>query len=291
MIIRKLTNKDRESLDRFLVDYTESSMFIRSNMKRAGLEYEDGNYHGEYFGALDESGNFIGVIVLYWNGNIMMQAPDRDVLESLTEYFQNKISSPIKGILGPDDQAEFVIQKLGLYSEKYIMNEQDGLYAVDLKELVKPKNFDFTRSEIVPLNSIDQKIIKKWIKAFMIEALQEDESPDLDDKVEKRVTRTLKERTFSAMLFDSKPVSISGYNATLKEAVQIGSVYTPPEYRKRGFARALLYLSLEQAQANGVKKAILFANDPAAVKAYEAIGFKRTGTYRLALLRKPVSLA
>ncbi len=216
----------------------------------------------------------------------MMQAPDRDVLNSLTEHFKKNISRPIKGILGTDDQAEFVIQKLGLSSEEYLMNDQDGLYAVYLKELVKPQNFDFTHSEIVPLNKINPEIVKKWIKAFMIEALQEEDAPILDDKVEKRVTRTLKEKTFSALLFDGEPVAISGYNATLKEAVQIGSVYTPPEYRKRGFARVLLYLSLKQARENGVEKAVLFANDPAAVKAYEAIGFKRTGTYRLALLKQ-----
>lgn len=290
MIIRKLNNKDQRSLDQFLVDYIESCMFIRSNMKRAGLEYQDGNYYGEYFGTLDESENFIGVIVLYWNGNIMMQAPDRGVLDALIEHFQKNISRPIKGILGPDDQAEFVIQKLGLSSEKYLMNDQDGLYVVDLKELVKPQIFNFTHSEIVPLNEIDPEIVKKWIRAFMIEALQEEDAPNLDDKVEKRTTRTLKEKTFSALLFDEEPVAISGYNATLKEAVQIGSVYTPPEYRNRGFARALLYLSLKQAQAHGVEKAVLFANDPAAVKAYEAIGFKRIGTYRLSLLKKPVSL-
>jgi len=79
----------------------------------------------------------------------------------------------------------------------------------------------------------------------MIEALQEEEGPDLDNKVEKRVDRTLKEKIFSTLLFDDTPVSINGYNATLKETVQVGSVYTPPEYRKCGFSRALLYLSLK----------------------------------------------
>jgi GNAT superfamily N-acetyltransferase len=291
MIIRRLNNKDQEPLDRFLVNHTESSMFIRSNMKRADLEYQDRNYHGEYIGALDESENFVGVIALYWNGNIMMQAPDKDVLDSLAAHFHNNISNPIKGVLGPGDQAEFIIQKFGLSSAKYLMNDQSGLYTLDLKEMTKPQNFEFERSQIAPLNDVDRNIVTIWIRSFMIEALREEEGPGLDNKVEKRVARTLKEKTFSALLFDGKPVSINGYNATLKEAVQVGSVYTPPEYRKCGFARALLYLSLKQAQENGVEKAVLFAHDTAAVKAYEAIGFKRVGTYRLARLREPVSLS
>jgi predicted GNAT family acetyltransferase len=35
-----------------------------------------------------------------------------------------------------------------------------------------------------------------------------------------------------------------------------------------------------------VEKAVLFANNPAAVKSYEEIGFKKIGTYRLALLKQ-----
>jgi predicted GNAT family acetyltransferase len=220
-------------------------MFIRINMKRSGLEYQDWNYYGEYFGALDELNHFIEVIVHYCNGNVMMQASNTSILDSLIEHLQKNISRPIKGILGPDNQAELVIQKLGLSSAQYLMNDQNGLYTLDLKEMTKPKNFEFERSKIVPLNDVDQNIVTRWIRAFMIEALQEEEGPDLDNKVEKRVDRTLKEKIFSTLLFDDTPVSINGYNATLKETVQVGSVYTPPEYRKCGFSRALLYLSLK----------------------------------------------
>jgi RimJ/RimL family protein N-acetyltransferase len=40
----------------------------------------------------------------------------------------------------------------------------------------------------------------------------------------------------------------------------------------------------------GTKQAILFTDNPAAIKAYLAIGFKKIGNYRLALLEKPIKL-
>jgi hypothetical protein len=54
MITRRSNNKDLESLDRFLVSHKENRMFVQSNMKRSGLEYQDKNYM-ESVGALDAS--------------------------------------------------------------------------------------------------------------------------------------------------------------------------------------------------------------------------------------------
>jgi hypothetical protein len=47
---------------------------------------------------------------------------------------------------------------------------------------------------------------------------------------------------------------------------------------------------LHQEKLKGTKQAILFTNNPAAIKAYLAIGLKKIGHYRLALLKKPVTI-
>ncbi|HAI29666.1 MAG TPA: N-acetyltransferase, partial [Thalassospira sp.] len=62
-------------------------------------------------------------------------------------------------------------------------------------------------------------------------------------------------------------------------------VWTPPEERSNGYARILVAKTLLAVRARGVKRAILSTDSEAAAKAYEALGFKKVGRYRLALLR------
>src|SRR5438552_10624203 len=80
--------------------------------------------------------------------------------------------------------------------------------------------------------------------------------------------------------------STSVFNAMLPDIVQIGGVWTPPEFRGRGYARAVVAGSLLAARKQGVARAVLFA-DPAnerARRAYQFLGFRIVGDYGLVLL-------
>ena len=70
--------------------------------------------------------------------------------------------------------------------------------------------------------------------------------------------------------------------------MQVGGVYTPPGLRGRGQARRAVALHMQELRGEGVQTAILFASGAAACRAYEAIGFRRIGTYSLAILEEPV---
>ncbi len=48
---------------------------------------------------------------------------------------------------------------------------------------------------------------------------------------------------------------------------------------------------LAEAAAGGARQAVLFANNPAAVRAYRAIGFRQVGDYRIAFLDTPMGAA
>lgn len=47
---------------------------------------------------------------------------------------------------------------------------------------------------------------------------------------------------------------------------------------------------LAEARAAGARVAILFSNNDAASRAYEAIGFRRVGDYRVCVLNRPIFL-
>ena len=287
MSIKKLQDSDQEKLEQFLSGYPETSMFLRSNMKRVGLEYQDKDYHGDYFGAFDKAGNVTGVLAHYWNGNIMMQAKDQSILSVLIDAFRNAATRPVAGILGVDDQAKTVIDELLLSDKNYSTNNSDSLYSLDLDTLSFPPHFDSSNAKIIDANEVDKAILTRWLKAYEIEALRSDDSKALDKRIENQVNRIINGTDCWALLIDDEPVSLSAFNARLSNIVQIGPVWTPPEYRSRGYARALVAMTLQKAREDGVKQAILFTDNIAASKAYKAVGFEKIGLYRLALLKRP----
>jgi predicted GNAT family acetyltransferase len=71
------------------------------------------------------------------------------------------------------------------------------------------------------------------------------------------------------------------------ECVQVGGVWTPPEFRRRGYARCAVAASLLEVRAQRAVRAILFANDRWACRAYEALGFYAIGDYGLVLFDAP----
>ena len=79
------------------------------------------------------------------------------------------------------------------------------------------------------------------------------------------------------------PVAYSAFNARLPEIVQVGGVWTPPDRRGRGYARAVVAGSLLEARAEGVRRAVLFTSNPMARRAYEALGFRKIGEYGLVI--------
>ncbi len=285
MNIRQLNQDDQRGLEAFLVPHKSHCMFICSNLKASGMEYKDVPFHGEYWGCFDDSSkNLRGVIVHYWNGNIMMCASDPEILSNLTNRLRQNIHRPIHGILGLEEQAKLVIEGLGLLDAKYNKNSTEGLYAFDLDELQEVVlEQDFM---VITAKEVGNGLLIEWMKDYEVEALGTQQDSELDAKAEDKANRLLIDDCF-VLIKNGTPVSLSAFNARLDDIMQIGPVWTPPEHRNHGFARTLVNFTLNEVKKGGVKKALLFTDNPAAIKAYEAIGFRKIGSYRLALLKEP----
>ncbi|HIC7359018.1 TPA: GNAT family N-acetyltransferase [Legionella pneumophila] len=287
--IRQLKLGDETTLETFLKSHSDESMFLRSNLYHSGLSYHDKPFHGDYFASFDGIKKITGVLAHYWNGNVIVQCPDFNVLTALVETFQKTATREIAGILGEEQQADMVIKQLQLEHIDYSVNYPDGLYALNLQNLAMPGNTG--RYQLKEAKHCDKRILYEWFRAYQIEALgAEDDSSTLKDRVKSEVKSTLEGNDRWILEEDGNPVSLCGFNARLSDTVQIGPVWTPVKLRGRGYARTVVALSLDAAQKNGVSRAVLFTNNQAAVRAYQAIGFNKVGNYRLAILKKPIFL-
>jgi predicted GNAT family acetyltransferase len=197
------------------------------------------------------------------------------------------------GLIGPNAQVQSVKNALEIGQSIIQMDETEGLYSLDLKELVVPDNLRSGRVTARRVEQTDVELLAEWNIAYEIEALGAEDGPALRARCRKESERHTAEKRQWVLEDGGKPVACSAFNTRITEAVQVGGVWTPPEFRGRGYARAVVAASLLDARAAGAGKGILFTGEEnlAAQKAYASLGFHRMGDYRLLLLRSPIKMS
>jgi ribosomal protein S18 acetylase RimI-like enzyme len=299
--IRILTLQDQPALEAFCLPRIATSMFLLSNSRAAGLADHGERYQGTYAGAFSGGGQgaarkCVGVVAHCWNKMLIPQAPEH--LDELWRAAVRASGRPIGGALGPADQVGAMVE--AWHAEGWPvdvqLDQQERLYVLPLEELHVPEALRAgqLRGRRITAQDVDQ--IVDWTVAFDVESLHEEEGPSLRQSSRASVQHKLEDghmwvvekRTTEGTYIS---VATSGFNAALREAVQIGPVYTPPELRRRGYARAVVAASLLDARAEGVRTAILFTAEDnlPAQKAYTALGFRHVEAFRLVLLRTPIS--
>jgi GNAT superfamily N-acetyltransferase len=80
---------------------------------------------------------------------------------------------------------------------------------------------------------------------------------------------------------DGAPVSMLVNNLPVAGVVRIGDVYTPPAYRRRGYAGSAVAAASRRALAAGAKRCMLFTDlaNPTSNKIYAEVGYRRVGDW------------
>lgn len=239
----------------------------------------------------NDTDQVIGVLVHYWHGKIMMQAPDLTILHHLALQLQKSISRPITGIMGDNDQVTTVIQVYALQNAEYNCDKLTERYSLKLKDLKFPILHQLVSYEMVDVQKISYDTLASWLKAYEIESLGAEENEAFNTHIATRTHEILQSNACWALLVDGIPVALSGFSARLPQTVQVGPVWTPPAHRNKGYARLLLALTLQQAKTRGVEQATLVTDTPAAIRVYQSLGFEKIGLHRLAILRKSIFIS
>jgi uncharacterized protein len=120
----------------------------------------------------------------------------------------------------------------------------------------------------------DRALLLEWFRAFAEEALGE--SPDGESVAHAVDHRLEAEQAGVALWEDGRPVSLAAFGNPTPNGIRIGPVYTPPEYRRRGDASALVAELSERLLAHR-RFCFLFTDlaNPTANRIYEQIGYHR----------------
>ncbi|MCB0044554.1 MAG: GNAT family N-acetyltransferase [Caldilineaceae bacterium] len=283
MVIRLLQPGDEAALEAFLRPRWAASMFLLSNSRAAGLVNNDERGQGRYAAAF-EDGKITGVVAHYWNGNLIPQCPG-DELDALWRLAAG--DRPVHGVLGPGEQAFSIIEALKPAPDRFMIKSRDKLYALELNDLRVPEPLATGAVQARRARPDDLGQLAAWRVAYNTELLETDDTPDLRRECAAGVKRQQEAGSLWVAVKDGGLLSMTGFNAQIQEAVQIGGVYTPPSARGRGYARMAVAQSLLDARNEGVSAAILFTGEInlPAQRAYESLGFRQVGDYAIILLR------
>ena len=278
MIVRVLAAGDEKALGIFLAAHADSSMFLRSNLRAAGL-VDHGQRHQATYVAAIEGERIVGVAAHGHNGTIVLQAPA--ALADVVAAAVDASGRAVRGLLGPWDQVVAARRALGRATSPTRIASHEILYGLDLERLRVP---DALKSGAVRWRRAedgDLELLAAWRAGYRVETNNEIEGPKLTKEARGDVDALHAAQRAFVLEAADRIVATSTFNAALPDIVQIGGVWTPPDLRGRGYARAVVAGSLLAAREQSVTRAVLFTNEDntPARRAYEAIGFRVVGDY------------
>ncbi|GAA6191783.1 GNAT family N-acetyltransferase [Phaeobacter sp. NW0010-22] len=276
-MIREATQDDAVAIDAFLAEHAASSMFLRSNLASQGVGISDHPLSSRIF--LREVEGIVGVFGVTKGGYLMVQMPDL-TSDAATAFARSISGSTVLGMTGPTAQVETTLVALGLDNGEFRLNHDEPLYRLELSQM------SAQTVDCRPMEPSDVPLLEGWFAQYLTDTNQAS-AEEAKKIAPARARSDLETGRVRLLMKQGKAVAMASLNAIVSDHVQVGGVYVPSDMRGRGYGRDVTLGLLQEAKGNGKKVAVLFANNPPAARAYEAIGFEQVGWYRIALLGQP----
>jgi predicted GNAT family acetyltransferase len=274
---RVLAPGDEAALDAFLVRVSDSAMFLRSNLRAAGLGWNGRAFEGHWVARIAASGQIAGVVCHAWNGNLLVQD---DAPAEAAQIAVRVSGRAVAGIIGPRAQVAAARAALALGTPQ--LAEDQLLMALALDALIVPA-VPGVRARRATARDLDAMVALRY--EFLIEAIHDPPGEATRTIARGGVEGSLSRGTLWLLERAGAIVATCDFNAQLPDAVQLGGVFTPVAERRRGYAQAVVASALADARARGVARAVLFtdAHNPSSTRAYARIGFTVVGEYAMVL--------
>jgi hypothetical protein len=188
-------------------------------------------------------------------------------VQSLSAIAQDLKSSPLPGVIGSAPEAEAFAQVWQTMTGQSYRNEMSlRIYQLETVQPL-PKVNGYLRQA----THADRNLLVDWSKAFIQEAVPEEANKDIESMVD----RHLSEETLYIWQ-DERPVSMAARIGPTPNGIRINNVYTPPKYRRKGYASACVAQLSQMLLDRGRKYCFLFTDlaNPTSNHIYQSIGYQ-----------------
>ncbi|MCJ8280649.1 MAG: GNAT family N-acetyltransferase [Rivularia sp. ALOHA_DT_140] len=220
-----------------------------------------------YLAIVEQDENIIAVAMMTIPYNLLLsQAKSSKAIDIILQDLQQKYES-LTNVNAPVIESE-------VFAKKWCLSTGQS-YQLRALRIFKLERVEFpsqVKGNLRLATENDKKLLISWHGAFNLEALGKQRN---DLYSESCVDRILQKNT--AYLWNSEiPVSIACSTRSTRNGIGINMVYTPPEYRKRGYAGACVAALSQILLDKGYKFCFLFTDlsNPTSNKIYQKIGYQ-----------------
>jgi RimJ/RimL family protein N-acetyltransferase len=281
-MIREAGPEDQPAVEALLSRQIDGAMFPLANLRSHGLargDFASDHEHAVRVWRLDDD----SLVALTRGGMLLPLLSGRPDLSPLRPALHGLT---VTGAVGPASSDRPLLSALGLDRQPTQVNRDEPGFSLDLSHLRTP---DLPGAALKPATETLRTTLVAWRATYQGEVLGT--SPDdAQKRAEADIDAYLARDSHRVLVLDGQPVAMTGFNAILPEIVQVGGVYTPPHLRGRGYARQAVALHLAEARTSGVARAVLFAANDAAARAYSAIGFQPSQPFALVLFHTAITM-
>lgn len=233
--------------------------------------------HDPYFATVQEGPTVtVAAIMTPPHGLILYVNPDltdgEALMLALTAIAQNLINGawPVPTVNGPVSVSErFAILWSALTEQPH-----KPAMATRIFMLQKVLHSTYSPGELRAMSEDEQELAVQWYADFTQEAEHNDE-PNLE-QLHKVVRHRIADQHLYVWSDEGKPVCMVGLTRPTAHGISIGPVYTPPQYRGRGYASSAVAQLSQQMLDSGKAFCSLFTNlaNPTPNHIYQQIGYR-----------------
>jgi predicted GNAT family acetyltransferase len=237
----------------------------------ARLRHEPRLYGADpYFAVAERRGSVVAAALRTPPHNVVLsQVDDGDAVEPLAADAHSVFATAVPGVVGPTHATE-------RFAHVWHSLTGAGAHRVMAQRIYRAE-------EVTPFPTVpgrmrlygedDRALVVGWLEAFTAESLHE--SPV--EPAAALVDRRLSEPEGGLVLWeDSVTVSLAGFTGPTPNGIRVGPVYTPPEYRRRGYATALVGELTRSLLTHGRRFCFLFTDlaNPTSNSIYQRVGYR-----------------
>jgi uncharacterized protein len=186
-------------------------------------------------------------------------------LKSLTLVARDLHREPLPGVAGLVPELETFLQEWqGLTRQSYRL-----LTEMRIHQLTALQPLIAANGHLRLVTEKDRALLLEWLPAFHAET-----GLEVIEDLERIVTNRLKNQN-TYLWEDNAPVSLAGGSQFSGTASRIGPVYTPPAYRRKGYATSCVAALSQKLLDEGCERCFLLTDlaNPTSNHIYQEIGY------------------
>ncbi|HKJ27578.1 MAG TPA: GNAT family N-acetyltransferase [Anaerolineales bacterium] len=128
-------------------------------------------------------------------------------------------------------------------------------------------------------------LVAEWVRNFEIDCFGHSRSMDL---IRPSVEQRIEQGAWHLWMLDGEPVSMCLYGRPIRSTCAVSGVYTPPKYRRNGYAGACVAALSQKLLDDGFTYTTLFTDlaNPTSNSVYMKIGYEPLGDFDKYMLKK-----